>query len=190
MNRPVRSGSTKVLLAGIIAGRIDQRGIIAFGKIVARFRCCGVGPFLLPLRFSPVRRSRGARSRLLDELPARRGGSPGTLASSIASTVAMHDLAWKPPSVRIAARFPKDPAISADAKALRAVLGAYSDGHTGRSYVHPRTLEASQRCGRGRREAAKRELACGGWLRLDRKRPIDRPAQNPNHRKPQQRHSR
>jgi hypothetical protein len=74
-------------------------------------------------------------------------------------------------TVRIAARFLKDPAISADAKALRAVLGAYADGHTGRSYVHPRTLEAVLRWGRGRRESAQRELARGGWLRLERKRP-------------------
>jgi hypothetical protein len=33
--------------------------------------------------------------------------------------------------VGVAARFLKDPAISSDAKALRAVLGAYADGHTG-----------------------------------------------------------
>jgi hypothetical protein len=73
--------------------------------------------------------------------------------------------------VRIAARFLKDPAISADAKALRAVLGAYADGSTGRSYVHPSTLETVLRWGRGRRETAQRELARGGWLRLERKRP-------------------
>jgi hypothetical protein len=73
--------------------------------------------------------------------------------------------------VRVAARFLKDPAISADAKALRAVLGAYADGRTGRSYVHPSTLETVLNWGRARREAAQRELARGGWLRLERKRP-------------------
>jgi len=73
--------------------------------------------------------------------------------------------------VRIAACFLKDPAISADAKALRAVLGAYADGRTGRSYVHPRTLETVLRWGRRRREAAQRELVRGRWLRLERKRP-------------------
>jgi hypothetical protein len=30
----------------------------------------------------------------------------------------------------VAARLLKDPAISSDAQALRAVLGAYADGHT------------------------------------------------------------
>jgi hypothetical protein len=39
--------------------------------------------------------------------------------------------------VRVTARFPKDPAISSDAKALRAALGAYADGHTGASYAQP-----------------------------------------------------
>jgi hypothetical protein len=72
--------------------------------------------------------------------------------------------------VRIAARFLKDPAISADAKALRAVLGAYADGHTGASYVLPRTLEEVLGWGRRRREAAQRELVNRGWLRLGWKR--------------------
>jgi hypothetical protein len=62
--------------------------------------------------------------------------------------------------VRVAARFLKDPAISSDAKALRAVLGAYADGHTGASYVLPSTLEETLGWGRRRREAAQREL-CG-----------------------------
>ena len=73
--------------------------------------------------------------------------------------------------VRISACFLKDPAISADAKALRALLGAYADGRTGRTYVHPSTIETVLNWGRGRREAAQRELARGGWLRLTRKRP-------------------
>jgi hypothetical protein len=72
--------------------------------------------------------------------------------------------------VRIAARFLKDPAISADAKALRAVIGAYADGHTGRTLVLPRTLEQVLGWGRRRREAAQRELVRGGWLRLEWKR--------------------
>jgi hypothetical protein len=72
--------------------------------------------------------------------------------------------------VRIAARFLKDPAISADAKALRAVLGAYADGHTGATYVLPRTLEGVLGWGRRRREAAQRELVRAGWLRLGWKR--------------------
>jgi hypothetical protein len=72
--------------------------------------------------------------------------------------------------VRIAARFLKDPAISADAKALRAVLAAYADGHTGASYVLPRTLEEVLGWGRRRREAAQRELVRRGWLRLGWKR--------------------
>jgi hypothetical protein len=68
--------------------------------------------------------------------------------------------------VRVAARFLKDPAISSDAKALRAVIGAYADGHTGASYVLPRTLERTLGWGRSRREAAQRELVRHGWLRL------------------------
>ena len=72
--------------------------------------------------------------------------------------------------VRLAARFLKDPAISADAKALRAVLGAYADGHTGASYVLPRTLEQILGWSRYRRERAQRELVRLGWLRLGWKR--------------------
>ena len=72
--------------------------------------------------------------------------------------------------VRVAARFLKDPAISADAKALRAVLGAYADGHTGCAYVLPRTLEQVLGWSRYRRERAQRELVRRGWLRLGWKR--------------------
>jgi hypothetical protein len=72
--------------------------------------------------------------------------------------------------VRVAARFLKDPAISSDAKALRAVLGAYADGRTGRTYVLPSTLEEVLGWGRRRREAAQRELVRRGWLRLGWKR--------------------
>jgi len=72
--------------------------------------------------------------------------------------------------VRVAARFLKDSAISADAKALRAVLGAYADGHMGTSYVLPRTLEEVLGWGRRRREAAQRELVRRGWLCLGWKR--------------------
>ncbi len=71
--------------------------------------------------------------------------------------------------VRVAARFLKDPAISADAKALGAVLGAYADGSTGCAYVLPRTLEEVLGWGRD----ARRRSAnwCGadsrlGWKRL------------------------
>jgi hypothetical protein len=72
--------------------------------------------------------------------------------------------------VRLAARFLKDPAIYADAMALRAVLGAYADGRTGASYVLPRTLEQILGWSRYRRERAQRELARLGWLRLGWKR--------------------
>ena len=72
--------------------------------------------------------------------------------------------------VRVAARFLKDPAISADAKALRAVLGTYADGRTGCAYVLPRTLEQVLGWGRRRREAAQRELVRCGSLRLGWKR--------------------
>jgi hypothetical protein len=74
--------------------------------------------------------------------------------------------------VRVAARFLKDPAISSDAKALRAVLGAYADGHSGASYVLPRTLEQVLGWSRYRRERAQRELASRGWLRLGWKRGV------------------
>jgi hypothetical protein len=72
--------------------------------------------------------------------------------------------------VRVAARFLKDPAISADAKALRAVLGAYANGRTGCAYVLPRTLEQVLGWSRYRRERAQRELVRHGWLRLGWKR--------------------
>src|SRR5260370_38344097 len=72
--------------------------------------------------------------------------------------------------VRVAARFLKDPAISSDAKALRAVLGAFADGRTAASYVLPRTLEETLGWGRRRREAAQRELVRCGSLRLGWKR--------------------
>ena len=68
--------------------------------------------------------------------------------------------------VRVAARFLKDAAISADAKVLRAVLGAFADGATGYSYVLPSTLDRVLGWGRSRREKAQRELVRGGWLRL------------------------
>src|SRR5208282_4347498 len=71
--------------------------------------------------------------------------------------------------VRIPARFLKDPTLSADAKALRAVLGAFADGHTGRSYVRPENLGKTLGWGRCRREAAQRELVSSGWLALQRK---------------------
>src|SRR5579872_7559158 len=72
--------------------------------------------------------------------------------------------------VRLAARFLKDPAISSDAKVLRAVLGAYADGRTGCTYVQPSTLQEILGWGRDRREAAQRELVRRGWLRLGWKR--------------------
>jgi hypothetical protein len=72
--------------------------------------------------------------------------------------------------VRLAARFLKDPAISSDAKVLRAALGAYADGRTGCTYVQPSTLQEILGWGRGRREAAQRELVRRGWLRLGWKR--------------------
>ena len=72
--------------------------------------------------------------------------------------------------VRVAARFLKDPAISSDAKALRAVLGAYADGRTGRTYVLPSTLEQVLGWSRYRRGRAQRELVRRGWLRLGWKR--------------------
>jgi hypothetical protein len=68
--------------------------------------------------------------------------------------------------MRIPARFLKDAAISVDAKALRAVLGAYADGRTGRAYVRPGTLEKVLGWGRRRRESAQRELVKAGWLGL------------------------
>ncbi len=72
--------------------------------------------------------------------------------------------------VRIPAHFLKDPNISADAKALRAVIGAYADGRTGVSFVNPKTLEKLLGWGRRRREQAQAELAEAGWLRLNWKR--------------------
>jgi hypothetical protein len=68
--------------------------------------------------------------------------------------------------VRIPARFLKDPAISSDAKVLRAELGAFADGKTGVTFVQPKRLEKILGWGRGRRERAQSELAKAGWLRL------------------------
>jgi len=68
--------------------------------------------------------------------------------------------------VRIPARFLKDPAISSDAKVLRAEIGAYADGKTREAFVRPKTLEKVLGWGRRRRERAQAELAKAGWLRL------------------------
>ncbi len=68
--------------------------------------------------------------------------------------------------VRIPARFLKNPKMSADAKVLRALIGAFADGHTGVSYVSLKRLEEVLRWGRRRRERAQAELAEAGWLRL------------------------
>ena len=68
--------------------------------------------------------------------------------------------------VRIPARFLKDPAISSDAKVLRAEIGAFADGKTCMSFVQPKRLEAILGWGRRRRERAQSELAKSGWLRL------------------------
>jgi hypothetical protein len=68
--------------------------------------------------------------------------------------------------VRIPARFLKDPAISCDAKVLRAEIGAFADGKTGVTFVQPKRLEEILGWGRGRRERAQSELAKAGWLRL------------------------
>jgi hypothetical protein len=68
--------------------------------------------------------------------------------------------------VRIPARFLKDPAISSDAKVLRAEIGAFADGKTGETFVRPKTLETILGWGRRRREQAQAELAEAGWLRL------------------------
>jgi hypothetical protein len=72
--------------------------------------------------------------------------------------------------VRIPARFLKDPAISSDAKILRALIGAYADGKTGMTYVRPNRLEEVLGWGRRRREQAQAELAKAGWLHLRWKR--------------------
>lgn len=72
--------------------------------------------------------------------------------------------------MRIPAPFLKDATISSDAKALRAVLGAFADGHTGRTYVKPCTLEELLGWGEARRLAAQRQLVRSGWLRLGWKR--------------------
>ena len=71
--------------------------------------------------------------------------------------------------VRIPARFLKDARIPPDAKALRAVLGAYADGRTGCAYVRPNTLQEVLGWSRYRREAAQRALVRAGWLRMARK---------------------
>ena len=72
--------------------------------------------------------------------------------------------------VRIPARFLKDPAISSDAKILRAEIGAFADGKTGVTFVQPKKLEKILGWGRRRRERAQAELAAAGWLRLTWKR--------------------
>jgi hypothetical protein len=64
----------------------------------------------------------------------------------------------------------KDPSISSDAKALRALIGAYADGPLGATYVQPETLGRVLGWGRDRRETAQKELARTGWLRLKWKR--------------------
>jgi hypothetical protein len=68
--------------------------------------------------------------------------------------------------VRIPARFLKDPAISCDAKVLRAAIGAFADGKTGVTFVQPKRLEKILDWGRRRREHAQAELAKAGWVRL------------------------
>ena len=62
--------------------------------------------------------------------------------------------------VRIPARFLKDAAISADAKALRAVLGAFADGHTGRTYVRPSHPRKAARLG----TAAEKRRRNASWF--------------------------
>jgi hypothetical protein len=81
--------------------------------------------------------------------------------------------------VRVAARFLKDPAISSDAKALRAVLGAYADGHTGASYVLPSTLEQILGWSRYRRERAQREGVRYPAILLRRKKELERGTWSP-----------
>ncbi|HEV3220990.1 MAG TPA: hypothetical protein VGZ48_14575 [Candidatus Acidoferrales bacterium] len=74
---------------------------------------------------------------------------------------------------RIAARFLKDPLISPDAKLLRALLAAFADERTGRTFVSPRRLDRLLRCSHKYRERMQRELAAAGWLRLERERQPD-----------------
>ena len=69
--------------------------------------------------------------------------------------------------VRLPARFLKDTAISAKAKLLRVILGAFADGQTGRAYVGGARIESLMQCGRAAREKAQRELCTAGWLRLE-----------------------
>jgi hypothetical protein len=71
---------------------------------------------------------------------------------------------------RLAARFLKDPLISPDAKLLRALLAAFADERTGRTFVSLRRIEGLMRCGRKRRSAAQNELVAAGWLQLVRER--------------------
>jgi hypothetical protein len=78
----------------------------------------------------------------------------------------MSGLPKKDFEVRIPARFLKDPAISSDAKVLRAEIGAFADGKTGETFVRPKTLETILGWGRRRRERAQAELSEAGWLRL------------------------
>jgi hypothetical protein len=71
---------------------------------------------------------------------------------------------------RLAARFLKDPLISPDAKLLRALLAAFADERTGRTYVSLRRIQLLMRCGRQRRSSAQNELVAAGWLKLIRER--------------------
>jgi hypothetical protein len=71
---------------------------------------------------------------------------------------------------RLSARFLKDPLISPGAKLLRALLAAFADERTGRTFVSLRRLERLMRCGRKRRSAAQNELVAAGWLQLVRER--------------------
>jgi hypothetical protein len=67
----------------------------------------------------------------------------------------------------IPARFLKDATVSADAKLLWAVIGAFADGRTGYSFVSPSKLESILRWGRRKREKSQKELCALGWLRLE-----------------------
>jgi hypothetical protein len=83
-------------------------------------------------------------------------------------------VAKKEYTVRIPARFLKDPAISSDAKALFAVIKSFADGKTGVTFVRPKKLDQILHWGRGRRERAQRELHTKGWLQVGWKRGFGR----------------
>jgi hypothetical protein len=74
---------------------------------------------------------------------------------------------------RLSARFLKDPLISPDAKLLRALLAAFADERTHRTFVSPRRLDTLLRCAHKYRERLQRELVAAGWLRLERERQHD-----------------